>query len=131
MPEIDPPWQRSLKSRSKEQEERTARMKGARPQVNSGRIWSSLRDNKLSSFVGMFLIDNKTHDDPEKQTYKLDYQEWKSLRRDANRTPPGCLPALQIDLQDLRLFVMEVPTWDEICRYVMDLETRLKVYEDE
>jgi hypothetical protein len=121
---VDSPWERSLKSRSKQQEERTAKMPGARPQVNSGRIWSSLRDNKLTSFIGMFLIDNKTHDDLEKQSYRIDYNEWKSLRRDANRTPPGCLPALQIDLQDISLFVIELSTWEEIQRYVMNLETR-------
>jgi hypothetical protein len=122
--QMDSPWERSLKSRSKLQEERMSRMKGARPQVNSGRIWSSLRDNKLTSFIGMFLIDNKTHDDPEKRSYRLDYDEWKSLRKDANRTPPGCLPALQVDLQDISLFVIELSTWDEICRYVMSLEIR-------
>lgn len=126
---MESPWQRSLKSKSKAQEERTSRMTGARPQVNSGRIWSSLRDNKLTSFIGMFLIDNKTHDDPEKQSYSLKYQEWKELRRDANRTPPGCLPALQVDIQDIHLFVMELNTWDEICRYVLSLETQLKADE--
>ena len=98
-------------------------MAGGRP-GESGRLWSSLRDNKLTSFIGMFLIDNKTHDDQAEHSLK--YHEWKELRRDANRTPPGCLPALQIDLQDIRLLVMEVDTWDEITRYVMDLETRLQ-----
>lgn len=125
MPEIPTPWERATKSKSKLQEERTSRMKGARPQVNSGRIWSSLRDNKLTSFIGLFLIDNKTHDDPEKRSYTIKYDEWKDLRRDANRTPPGCMPALQVDIQDVSLLVIEVGAWEEIQRYVLDIETKL------
>lgn len=125
MSEIPTPWERATKSKSKLQEERTSRMKGARPQVNSGRIWSSLRDNKLTSFIGLFLIDNKTHDDPEKRSYTIKYDEWKDLRRDANRTPPGCMPALQVDIQDVSLLVIEVGAWEEIQRYVLDIETKL------
>lgn len=105
-------------------------MKGARPQVNSGRIWSSLRDNKLRSFIGLFLIDNKTHENPEKRSYRIEYQEWLQLRRDAQRTPPGCLPALQIDLQEIHLLTIELETWEDVERYVIELETRIRELEE-
>jgi hypothetical protein len=122
MSEIPTPWERAKISRSVQQERRTSNMPGARSQINSGRIWSSLRDNKLDTFVGMLLIDNK---DTESESYRLVREKWLELRRDANRTPPGCHPALQVDIQDVHLMIFEVGLWDALMKYVIDLETRL------
>ena len=131
MGELETPWQRGRKkSRSKEQEERTSRMRGARPQVNSGRIWSSLRDNTLTTFVGSFLIDNKTTERAN-ESFRIERKKWLELRRDANRTPPGCLPGLQVDLQDVHLLVVEVAAWEAVERYVIALEDKLERAQDE
>lgn len=116
------PWTTRNDPKYAQQERRTARKPGARAQVNSGRTWSSLRDVKQSSPLGHVLIDNKTTD---AESYRVTKTDFKSLKRDANRTPPGCHPALQVDLQELRLLVIEEDLWDEILEYVRTLEGML------
>jgi hypothetical protein len=117
------PWERAKQQRYEKQERRTGKMPGARPQVNSGRIWSSLRDARIDSFIGRLLIDNKS---TENKSYSITRDDWLALKRDANRTPPGCLPALQIDIQDVHLMVFELSTWDELVEYVLTLENHGK-----
>lgn len=90
--------------------------------MNSGRTWSSLRDVKQESPLGHVLIDNKTTD---AESYRVTKADFRSLKRDANRTPPGCHPALQVDLQELHLFIIEEDLWDEILEYVRTLEGKL------
>lgn len=115
------PWERAKKQRYEKQEQRTARMPGGRAQVNSGRIWSSLRDAKIDSFIGRLLVDNKS---TEAGSYTVKKSDWLDLRKDANRTPPGCLPALQIDIQDIHLMTFELATWDQLVEYVLTLEDK-------
>ena len=122
-PKIETPWARARKLKYQEQEDRTAKKPGATAQLNSGRTWSALRDVTLKTFLGKLLIDNKTTELP---SYRLTKPDWHGLKRDANRTPPGCLPALQIDIQDLKLMVLEELTWDELVKYVLRLETNLE-----
>lgn len=116
------PWAKRDDPKYAQQERRTARKPGARAQVNSGRTWSSLRDVKQESPLGHVLIDNKTTDN---KSYSITEADFKSLKRDANRTPPGCHPALQVDLRSLRLMVIEEDLWDEITEYVRTLEGML------
>jgi hypothetical protein len=121
------PWQRAQDRRPKYalQESRAAKKPGATAQVNSGRTWSSLRDVKLESPLGRVLIDNKTTETAS--SYRITEKDWLELRRDANRTPPGCHPALQIDLSDrVRLMTIEEPFWDEILDYIRVLEDQLE-----
>lgn len=113
------PWDRVTKPKYAEQEKRTAKKHGARPQVNSGRTWSSLRDVKQASPVGHLLIDNKTTD---AESYRVTKADFKALIRDANRTPPGCHGALQVDIQELRLMIVQEGLWDEILNYIRYLE---------
>lgn len=116
------PWEQAKERRYAEQEKRTASKEGGRPQRNSGRVWHSLRDVTLKSFLGKLLIDNKT---TEAKSYTITRSDWEALKRDANRTPPGCLPVLQIDIQSLSLIVFEEGTWDEIVRHVLLLEKKV------
>ena len=116
------PWRRVTEPKYAKQEKRSAKKQGARAQVNSGRTWSSLRDVKQSSPVGHLLIDNKTTD---AESYRITKTDFKALTRDANRTPPGCHPALQIDIQELRLMVVDEGLWDEILNYIRLLESML------
>lgn len=116
------PWKPDARQAYAKQEARTAKKPGARPQINSGRTWSSLRDVQQDSPLGRVLIDNKT---TEAMSYTITETDWKALKRDANRTPPGCSPALQIDIRGLRLFTVEEDLWDETMNYIRLLEAKL------
>lgn len=116
------PWQRATDPKYALQERRTAKKPGARPQVNSGRTWSSLRDVKQESPLGHLLIDNKTTD---AKSFSIVREDFIALRRDANRTPPGCHGAFQVDIQDLRVMVIGEDLWDETLNYIRLLEARL------
>jgi hypothetical protein len=115
------PWKKHGLSYA-DQEKRTASKPGARAQVNSGRTWSGLRDVKQRSPVAHVLIDNKTTD---AQSYRIEKGDWLELKRDSNRTPPGCLPALQVDISGLALIVLEDGHYDAILEYIADLEGQL------
>lgn len=124
---LKPPWQRATERRYEAQERRTAKKPGARAQLNSGRTWSGLRDVKQASPIAHVLIDNKT---TEATSYRITEDDFAKLKRDANRTPPGCLPAFQIDIRDLHLMVIEDAHWDEIIDYIRILEERILKYEN-
>jgi hypothetical protein len=123
MPDSGTPWERARKSQSQQQEERTAKMPGARKQPNSGRLWNRKGDVTLDSFMGRLLIDNKT---TEGKGYRITREDWLSLTKLANRTPPGCRPALQVDLPNVSLMVFELALWDEIVNYIMQLEEEVR-----
>lgn len=86
------PWKQALKSKHQAQEERIGRMPGGVRQPASGRIWRFARDNKLMGF----LIEART---TEKDSYRISLNELLDLERQAHMTPPGLLPAMQIDIQ--------------------------------
>lgn len=116
---VKSPWERAKEQRYVSQEKRTSRKPGARPQINSGRKWHSLRDVIQDSPLGRMLIDNKT---TEGASYRITITDFRELKRDANRTPPGCHPALQVDIQEMRLMIIEDALWDEIIDYIRILE---------
>lgn len=120
---MNTPWEAAKQRRYQRQERRTASKPNARAQVNSGRTWFSLRDVMEKTPLGRVLTDNK---DTEAQSYTIKKNDWRALKRDANRTPPGCHPSLQIDIQGLRLRVIEEDLWDEINKYVTVLESEIE-----
>lgn len=113
MPEL--PWRMGKKKPYEKQEERTSKKKGGRKQLNSGRTWSALRDVKRKVGDATYLYDNKT---TTSRNYTLTKDEFMSLIRDANRTPPGCRPVLQIDFNNggniLSLVVIEEAEFDRL-----------------
>lgn len=117
------PWERSQESRSHKQERTFAKRRGVRPQVNSGRVWHSLRDTTMKFLIDRLLIDHKT---TEVGSYTITEGDWDELHADANRTPPGCLPALQIDIRDLSLMVVSLGTWDMAMERIVQLEMELE-----
>jgi hypothetical protein len=105
-----------------EQEKRTAKKAGARPQLNSGRTWSGKGDVRQSSPVGHLLIDNKT---TETMSVRFSRDDFIKLEKQANRTPPGCSPMFQIDIAGLRTVWISERLWDETMKYIMLLEAEL------
>lgn len=103
MSETDTPWKRRTARQKSEQQERgIAKLPGGSKQVNSGRTtWASHRDNRL----GGFLIEARTTDSGR---YCITRAEWEGIVIDAHRSPPGMLPAMQIDLGPHRLIVIEL-----------------------
>ena len=110
------PWKAKSTPAYLEQERKEAKKPGARLQVNSGRTWSGLRDVIRQSVVGALLIDCKTGANGPLKSYRLTEDEWRDLRRDANRTPPGCYPVLRIDIGPYKLMVIEDEMWEETGR---------------
>jgi hypothetical protein len=120
-----PPWRRmDAQRRSQRQELRNARLPGGRKQINSGRAgWFSKRDNRL----GGYLVETRGTDTG---SYRLSVAEWEALVRDAMSTPPGQLPAIQLDIGNHQLFIKrlqdEVFFQGEIDRLMLDVEERDK-----
>ena len=98
---VDLPWEKAKKQRYQKQEERLNELHGGSKGVNSGRHWRWKRDGKL----GAYLIECR---DTQKRSYSVSYDEFQSITREAHKTPPGLLPAMQVDILDLSLFVMRL-----------------------
>jgi hypothetical protein len=119
---LNSPWRRAkVKSKSRLQEERIARMEGGTQQVNSGRFWRWKRDNKLWNF----LIEART---TEARSYRIDRDEFLQIKKEATQTPPGLLPGMQIDLPGLNLIVFELHIFQEQQLYTAALEAQLEAW---
>ena len=99
------PWRKATDNqRSQRQEARLAGRPGGKKQLNSGRQWFAKRDVTLNGF----LVEART---TRAASYTISSVEFKKLVRDAIGTPPGQLPAMQIDFDQgdpLHLFVMRL-----------------------
>jgi len=98
---LETPWSQARKKRHVRQEARLDDLYGGKSGVNSGRHWRWKRDGRM----GAFLIECR---DTQKRSYSLGYDEFQAITRQAHGTPPGMLPAMQIDILDLSLFVMRL-----------------------
>lgn len=98
---MDTPWTRAKKERHVKQEERLDKLHGGKKGINSGRHWRWKRDGTL----GNFLVECR---DTQARSFSISYDEFQTITRQANATPPGFLPAMQIDILDLSLFVMRL-----------------------
>lgn len=97
---LDTPWGRSRKTRSQIQEEKLG--KRGQPQINSGRTtWTSKRDARI---YNVLLVEART---TERGSISIDYDEWKSIRRNAAQTPPGLLGAMHLEIKDIHLLVLD------------------------
>ena len=114
------PWLRAKgKTKSQRQEERLGKMEGGSKQVNSGRLWRWKRDARLHNF----LIEARTTD---AGSYRVERKEFLDIRRQARQTPPGLLPAMQIDLGDLHLMVTELSAFQDAQMRIIELEAALE-----
>lgn len=117
------PWARARKTKSQKQERRLAEMEGGAPQVNSGRLWRWKRDARLHNF----LIEARTTD---KDSYRIEKKEFLSMRKEALQTPPGLLPGMQIDIQELHLMAIELSAFQDLNVRLIELEALLEKAED-
>jgi hypothetical protein len=103
---LETPWNKARKQRYVKQEERLNKLQGGRSGINSGRHWRWKRDGT----VGGFLVECR---ETQKRSYTISYDEFQAITRQAYQTPPGMLPAMQIDIMDLSLFVTRLVDHDE------------------
>lgn len=116
---METPWQRAkTKTKSQRQEERLGAMEGGSKQHNSGRFWRWKRDARLHNF----LIEARTTD---AGSYRIERKEFLEIRKQAWQTPPGLLPAMQIDLGDLHLMVTELQAFQDAHMRIIELEEAL------
>lgn len=116
---LETPWNRARGiTKSQRQEKKLGKMPEAHEQVNSGRFWRWKRDG----IVWNFLVEARTTD---KESYAIKGKEFRSIRREAITTPPGLKPAMQIDIGDVSLWVMELSDWEAVYTRLIDVEARL------
>lgn len=123
--ELQTPWSRARKRRSKAQEERLSALPGGQTGVNSGRLWRWRRDGRIRNF----LVECRTNEKPTVRSYRIEYDEFQEIRQDAAKTPPGLLPAMQIDILDLKLMVVDLDVFMEREERLLHLEAQLEAIE--
>jgi hypothetical protein len=107
---LTPPWRDKLKSRHQQQEEGLQVTHPA-----SGRLWRWKRDGRFFDF----LIEARTTDSG---SYSISAKEWRSIKRDALQTPPGCMPAMDIQIEDVSLIAIEKTVFEEIFNELVNLQ---------
>jgi len=124
---LESPWDRAKKTKSQRQEERLGNRDDGKLQINSGRTaWTSKRDGVLGR-VYRFLVEARTTD---KGSYRIEKKEFLDLKKQAFGTPPGLLPMMQVDIQDLGLGIITLNDMDAIQARMVDLEERVAQYEE-
>lgn len=98
-------------------------MEGGSKQPNSGRIWRFRRDNKLWNF----LVESRTNEKPGVDTYRISRKEFLQIEQEAFATPPGLLPAMQIDIQELQLFVCRLTAAQQLQERLIKLEGEIEL----
>lgn len=106
---LDPPWKNKLKSRNQQQEQGLQVTHPA-----SGRLWRWKRDGRFYDW----LIEART---TEAGSYTIKRDEWQDIKRQALQTPPGCMPAMNIEIQDVSLIVVERDTFEELFNELVSL----------
>lgn len=116
MSEMVPPWRKALKPKHRQQEEGLGKLSGGSRQPASGRIWRFRRDATLMGF----LIEART---TEERSYRVNLDELLKIEQEAHMTPPGLLPAMQINIAGHSYI---------LTRFVdfQDRENRLGAYND-
>lgn len=117
------PWLRAKKTKSQRQEERLGDMPGGKKQINSGRFWRSKRDAVLHNF----LVEART---TEAGSYRIEKKEFMAIKKQGLQTPPGLLPAIQVDLDELHLIVTELSAFQDREMRILELEAQIERLED-
>lgn len=89
--------------------------------MNSGRFWRWKRDAILHEF----LVEARTTEKPDSDTYRISRKEFLLIRQEALQTPPGLLPAMAVQIQDLHLMVTELSVFQGREIRLVELEARI------
>ena len=116
---MDTPWSRAVRTRHERQERKIGNLPGGQKQIGSGRIWRWKRDGILFAF----LIEART---TTKKSYSISAEEFKEIQKEALQTPPGLLPAMQIDISDVSLMAIRLVDFNELHNRILDLEAQLE-----
>jgi hypothetical protein len=111
---LETPWTRARKKRHIAQEEGIGKLPGGVKTPGSGRIWRFKRDNRLWHF----LIEARTTTKP---SYTVSKEEFLKIEREGRQTPPGFLPGMQVDIQNLQLIVIRLEHFQELNQQNMEL----------
>jgi hypothetical protein len=115
---MDTPWQRARHRKSEKQERRNAEFQGSSRQPNSGRGRFRKRDNRM---FDEFLVETR-HTDAG--SYTIQKQEFQDITKQAIKSSPGCLPAMQPDIDGLQLWVRRLSDFDEMFAELMSLRSK-------
>jgi len=118
---LDTPWSRARKTRSRVQEESLGRQPGGTQQPASGRFWNRKRDGVRYEF----LIEARTNEKTSVRSYRISYDEFKRIAREAQQTPPGLVPAMQIQILDLELFTVKKEDFFAVYERMLLLEAQV------
>jgi len=114
---METPWDRARKTRHQIQEERLGRLEGGSKQINSGRFWRWKRDNKIYEF----LIEARR---TSANSFSISRDEFLNIQKNAYQTPPGLLPGMQIDIQELQLITLRLTDFHSMYHRLIALERR-------
>jgi hypothetical protein len=76
--------------------------------------------------VRRFLVECRTNEKPTTKSYRIDYEEFQNIRKEASMVPPGLLPAMQIDILDLKLMVVDLDVFIEREERMIHLEAQVE-----
>lgn len=121
---METPWQRAKGiTKHEAQERRLGTLRGGEKHPGSGRLWRWKRDGRIHTF----LIEART---TTKKTYTINSEEFKEIQKEALSTPPGLLPAMQIDIRDVSGIFIRLADFDEILNRLFDLEAQVAASEE-
>lgn len=93
----------------------------------SGRIWSFKRDGR----IGEFLVECRTNESANVKSYRISYDEFLQIEREALQTPPGFLAAMQIDIRELRLMVVRLDHFVQMQQRILELEAEVEAFREQ
>lgn len=113
---METPWHRARHRKSQQQERRLGKLPNSRTQPNSGRGKFLKRDARI---FGNFFVEARH---TEADSYTIKKKEFHDLTKQAHRQPPGCLPMMEIEMGNLRLWVIRGVDGEQLLERLQLLE---------
>jgi len=104
---VETPWHRARHHKSEAQEKRLGNKPNSKRQPNSGRGRFAKRDGRL---FGHYLVEARQTD---AKSYTIKEDEFRDIEKQARLAPPGCRPAMALEIGKLRLIVTLESDWDD------------------
>jgi len=117
---LQTPWTRARKLKYEQQEQRLNSLPGGQKGVNSGRFHRFPRDGRIYDF----LVETRTNQKPGAKSATISKDEFLQLRRQALEQPGGMKPGMQITIDELDLFVMDLADFTSMYERLIELAER-------